>query len=350
MVARLIALEEGWQLCRRIVAPEWLLSLSVDTEKQRLIWSYLDLDKNVINRLRTEAPPLPCDPAVILPTCDLVFASTRGISSFRLSTYAEQLLVPADNNYMVRNLWVSPKDDLELLFIQSDLGMLSDASTAGKDIVHIVREEAVLVSWHANTGRSRIVSKFSSIPVFADVAWEHGAFFASLANGEVIRCDLESGVVSLRESLKAYSSVAVSPRGTLLTWDDMDSGVVETCQDGTCSRLTPFGGFPAFSPGGEAMAFLRQNSELWLKSSDGQLHRIVAFPKTDSKIFDFPTWCHCGNHLAINLVISGLGPVRQMLVVADFSQRLVCMQERSSPASSGGRAWIPKIALCRQHC
>lgn len=259
-------------------------------------------------------------------------APTEGVFSCHLNTQDRKQLLAPQRGHPLRRLWVSP-DAKSAMVLRVDSVLDGSNSLLKLDLL---------------TGRVETLKKFGRGPEFLEVAWLQNCYFASNHGSDstkrIERTDLKTGETQLVHESAFLQGIAISEDGSLAHWHLLDFGPINLLKDGAGARLTEFGWFASFSKNGD-MAFLMGDHTLWVRTREGRFLRIAStWSPRDPAQTDFPTWCHCGMHVAAMLGGEYVGEwLARDLVIADLTRKEVTIFNQAviDPAAHReGGVWL----------
>lgn len=268
----------------------------------------------------------------------LIFISHGGIFALSRDASELELLASAPEKHHFDSLWLSP-DSTEAFVLQSNY--VSDTEV-----------QKTLVSADLVGGQIAVIEKFPSSPSYAGLSWAKRCFFVSYhaPDGEkrIDRLELSSNKSESVHRSTVLQGISLSERGNLIRWPLHATGPIEELNEDASARiLADFGWYPSFSKNGDG-AFLVGDHALWLRLISGELTQIASSGLPDiSGAMDFPSWCHCGRHVAA--MLSGTlrqdGWLARDLVFVDLGRKEVAIFDSVvvDPALNiGGQAWMPQ--------
>ncbi|MBI5244814.1 MAG: hypothetical protein HY922_14185 [Elusimicrobia bacterium] len=345
---------KGWRIAKRIQTAEILTVRNFDKNSNRLNWHCLDLSTGKEFDLPLSSQSVPGNPIFLSQAETLLYTTSKGLVGYDFGRRTERLLFPIDTDlYRIQRIWLSPKNESALFYI-----LCRDLSSPPTEeelesqgvVLQEAREEYELFEWKIGSPGPKSIIKFGNPPVFSDIDWNQYSLFASLGNSkELIKINLATHEVTPLGRQKSLVGLTVSPSNTFVTWDsDLKSRIEETPADGRKVTLASSGGYPAFSPNGQKMAFIRSYREIWLRNKNGGIEMIMAFPKFKTNWAEIPTWCSCGAHFAVCLTQSKEKSERRILVIADTKEKKLLLVDGLSlfgVFGIGEMVWLPRSVV-----
>lgn len=342
----------GWNIAKHIRTSEILTVRNFDRNSNRFNWHCLDLLTGKEFDLPLSSQSVPGNPVFLSTAKELLYATSKGLASYNFCHRTERLLLPIDaDSHRIQRMWQSPKDENIVFYIlcidPSPPPTQKELKSKGV-VLEEVEEEYELFQWKIGSHNPKSITKFVNPPVSVDIDWGQYSLFALLGNSqELIRINLATHeVVSMGRQKENRLGFTVSPNNAFLTWDsfDLKSRIEGTPPNGRNVALAPDGGYPAFSPNGRKMAFIRKHREIWLRNENDGIEMVIAFPEFQTHWVEIPTWCSCGAHFAVCLTNSKEKSERRILVIADTNEKKILLIDGlllSGAFGIGERVWIP---------
>ena len=353
-----LKINEDWTGVQLMDISEAIVARDCENDSRpRIYWRVLNLN-NVTDEVLE--PELKSSGGLFLfdsKRSELIHADLKGIVAYNLVSHESRLLYDIDlacglernEKFVIENKAQFSPDKNAIVFLQirtvrkTTLSGEPKSGRSGKTMEGdtglgtFLYKDAKLIKLNLETSQWHEIVHLPEAPVSWDIEWERNKFFACCMN-RLIEVDLRAQRIQILDERFGNYHIALSPNGTLLVWKPIGAGIEERASGGRKNEVAKQGRFPAVSPDGSKIAFINHSNEFWLKEGGSTPKLIASSKKTNSLRYETPSWCFCGDHVAVSLVAS---PSQQILIIADIPRRNL-IPFMSEPLPTGDHVWIDK--------